>query len=529
MKIYNCSTSAILRTKSSFKRKVIFRLMEGARLQLRRQNGLSMKTIKLGFVSVFILIITPWGSSLYKKPFIEDAWYGFSIARNIANGFGITIDGIQQTNGFQPLQVLIDTILFFLIKSDDATLVVIFICRIILHVLSAFVFTHIIRNIKRSSKSEKFYLFVFLAYLFNPAIISQAINGLETGLVLFLLLLLIRSLTMEYLHINSKTWKAKFTLCAIALIYARIDMLLIVCIVLIYLFIKQETRVAFQLGIFIIASIIPWLSWNYLKFGHLIPISGKQQQDPEFSIMRILHMLKAVTFNISPWLGAAYDQNNFALEALSFCLRILVLVWFVTILQKSLKTMQFEKSEVESCKVLGTISVAIFLLSLYYVFVTFATYFYPRYTVYFSPIFLLILFLLSKKPTKGEAITATSLLFVSIAVFLSGYHSTKSENALYESQVKLVNSTVPQSQLVGARQSGTLGYHRAKTVNLDGKVNPTAPTDIREMADYLIKERIDWLCDWPSLLLMVVDPHESHWVEISKNATVTCLKRTPTP
>ena len=62
----------------------------------------------------FIALTFPWGSSLNKKPFIEDAWYGFSIARSIANGFGITIDQSQATNGFQPLQVLIDSILYFL-------------------------------------------------------------------------------------------------------------------------------------------------------------------------------------------------------------------------------------------------------------------------------------------------------------------------------------------------------------------------------------------------------------------------------
>lgn len=62
----------------------------------------------------FVLVVFPWGSNLYKKPFIEDAWYGFSVARNIANGSGVTIDGLQVTNGFQPLQVFIDSFLFYI-------------------------------------------------------------------------------------------------------------------------------------------------------------------------------------------------------------------------------------------------------------------------------------------------------------------------------------------------------------------------------------------------------------------------------
>ena len=103
-------------------------------------------TVRFTLIGFFVLLSIPWGSSLYKKPFIEDAWYGFSIARNIADGFGITIDGSQQTNGFQPLQVFIDSIIFTLTKSDNVALIIIFTSRLLLHITSAYIFEGILKK-----------------------------------------------------------------------------------------------------------------------------------------------------------------------------------------------------------------------------------------------------------------------------------------------------------------------------------------------------------------------------------------------
>ncbi|MCI0656492.1 MAG: hypothetical protein L0170_05410, partial [Acidobacteria bacterium] len=42
-----------------------------------------------------------------RGPLIDDAFYGFSIARNLARGAGATSDGLHPTSGFQPLYTLL--------------------------------------------------------------------------------------------------------------------------------------------------------------------------------------------------------------------------------------------------------------------------------------------------------------------------------------------------------------------------------------------------------------------------------------
>ena len=41
-------------------------------------------------------------------PLTEDGYYSLSVARNLAAGKGMTIDGANLTNGFQPLFTMIE-------------------------------------------------------------------------------------------------------------------------------------------------------------------------------------------------------------------------------------------------------------------------------------------------------------------------------------------------------------------------------------------------------------------------------------
>jgi hypothetical protein len=88
-----------------------------------------------------------------------------------------------------------------------------------------------------------------------------------------------------------------------------------------------------------------------------------------------------------------------------------------------------------------------------------------------------------------------------------------------------VLKTVPFDEIVGARQSGTLGYNRGRVVNLDGKVNPIAPRDKISMERYLKANSIDYLCDWPSELDKIISSHRVNWEIVASNATVKCMKR----
>ena len=254
-------------------------------------------TVRFTLIGFFVLLSIPWGSSLYKKPFIEDAWYGFSIARNIADGFGITIDGSQQTNGFQPLQVFIDSIIFTLTKSDNVALIIIFTSRLLLHITSAYIFEGILKKALSGREIKGISTVGFAVYLFNPAIIPNALNGLETGLVLLVFLLFIKVNIKGDLYAYDVTIFRGVVLCGTILIYARIDMYVVVVTFLLLSLLKYNLLIVFKSGVSIFVLTLPWFLYNYLNFASFMPISGQQQQDLELSAFRLTHLVKAITLD----------------------------------------------------------------------------------------------------------------------------------------------------------------------------------------------------------------------------------------
>ena len=71
---------------------------------------------------------------------------------------------------------------------------------------------------------------------------------------------------------------------------------------------------------------------------------------------------------------------------------------------------------------------------------------------------------------------------------------------------------MPTGELVAAGQSGTLGYFVDNVLNLDGKVNLEALPHQNDMRDYLRKNDVRWLCDWPAYLERYLgDSLQSEW------------------
>ena len=85
------------------------------------QQG-SWKWFEIGLVVVVLLLhlyptLSP-PASLMNWYTNDDAFYYFKVAENITGGHGITLDGINVTNGFHPLWMLICVAIFWLAKYD---------------------------------------------------------------------------------------------------------------------------------------------------------------------------------------------------------------------------------------------------------------------------------------------------------------------------------------------------------------------------------------------------------------------------
>ena len=124
----------------------------------------------------------------------DDAFYYFQTARNISQGSGITFDGINLTNGFHPLWMLICIPVFSLARWD---LYLPFrILVIILGIFNAASAILIFRWLKRIFSST-IGMIAAIFWAFSPTIHAlTSEGGLETGLSTFLIILLLSRISL---------------------------------------------------------------------------------------------------------------------------------------------------------------------------------------------------------------------------------------------------------------------------------------------------------------------------------------------
>src|SRR5262249_40404689 len=122
-------------------------------------------------------------------PVLEDGFYSLSVARNIALGRGVTVDGVAPTNGFQPLFTFLTVPAFLAAAADRYEAVrLVLALHWVFYVGTAAVLGLVAARLsadrgpapKTAISSAPAFL-----YLANPLVFQAHFNGLETGCVLF--------------------------------------------------------------------------------------------------------------------------------------------------------------------------------------------------------------------------------------------------------------------------------------------------------------------------------------------------------
>ncbi|MBI5324620.1 MAG: hypothetical protein HZB41_05010 [Ignavibacteriae bacterium] len=473
-----------------------------------------MNYIKILSIIVFIALFSlsfRSGKSIIDHPIIEDAYYTFSVAKNLANGNNISADGESLTNGFQPLFTFMIVPAFAITNNDYLSIRIIFILLMLLFAISAYLFAVIIRDsfyeVLKIGRQELFWI-SFLVYISATLFFKNQLNGLETGLLLLLILIFIR----YYQKIEIFNFKNIIVLGIILglLVITRIDTVLLVLIFFIYLLSYKEIVFKKRLSFALISGLItfvissPWWYFNYHYFNSIMPTSGQAQFGFELNMARIYNIISAVVQNLVPN-SYSFDRFTFGgwggiiiRTLLSAFLLLFIKLKLPGFIKKLNENGVQNKRIIEALKLLIIYSI---ILTLYYFFLSSASHFYQRYLcplsiigLILTAIFISYLFINNKK----TFITITTLITLGTitisATIFSGKLMNKSQ--FYKHQLTLVNDMVPKSDYVAAGQSGTLGFFRKKVINLDGKVNTDILKFNNKVPEYLSIKKVEWLCDW---------------------------------
>ena len=454
-------------------------------------------------------------------PFIEDAYYAFSVSRSLAGGNGLTVDGVTWTNGFQPLTTVLYAIPFLGPLPDTEALRVILIVQWLTLIAGAILVGLIVRTYLQATPSARYGFSVgFLSYLGSFYVINTALNGLETGTLLLGYAALWRF--MQVRGVATASNAAWFGLIAGVIGLIRIDSLVILSIVLLAVLVQYGLRSALIAGIVSGLVVSPWLLYGFVLTGSPVPSSGRAQTAIEFSAFRVERILEAVSATGFPWLPISSIAPGLS-TPIRLIFLFFLLVAFVVLSRRLHPSSIMRRTESFAALLL----IGVLAIAVYYGVTSFAFWFYGRYL---APLVLVAAFLLAvvliligrTVMVLGAAVLTATALAASIAHWIPGFYQ---ENTMLTEQVALVNEVVPPEVTVSASQTGTLGFFRPATVNLDGKVNNEVLIFDGTTDEYLQERSIEWMCDWPRQLQDYLGAARDNWVEIAAKGEYICISR----
>jgi len=482
-----------------------------------------------GFVALALaalLLATTFrpGPSVYGLPFTEDGFYALTIARNIAAGRGITIDGATWTNGFQPLFTFLEAACFLVARGDDmvAGRLVILLSWLV-HVVGAFLAGGVALDARPDADGRLSRAMLGAAlYLAAAKFFADFYSGLETGLQLAMVLALWRAVQRG--AIDSVPGCLGLGILIGIAVLARIDLGFLAVAMAGWALLRgwREIGVAAVLrpaSMAVAATAIsaPWWLYNRLAFGSWLPTSGSAQQSLALESDRILEGLWALRVVLVPWIFA-WETESLATDLARSAMLALALALFLFMPPGSRRA----QASVVAQRTSGfgwALVATMAALAIFYVGSFFAYWFYVRY---FSPVSLLavigVAVIASDFAARGALASlavGVVLLIVTVAGAVMPWRSVNGQLAAstHYPMVELVAGAVPPGDVVAAGQSGTLGFFRDRVVNVDGKVNRDALAYQDRMWVYLDQRGIRWFVDSPWYVerMLGLDPARHGW------------------
>jgi len=484
--------------------------------------GLGALLFGIGLVARLAPLLDAGGRLLRQFP-SEDGYLMLTIARNIAIGKGMSVaDGLQPTNGTQPLATLLWAGVFRLAGGDRQLGVLgIQLVEVALSGLSALLLFALARRLWRGlAHGETAALLVSAAWFAAPLCVTHSMNCLETGLYTCIVIAVARIFADSP---QPEPWGMRRCLAIGALLgaafWSRNDAVFLVlaaCLVHVG-FVLIDARKSLMrrvgetlaFGATSVAAAAPWLAYNQLRFGAIVPVSGQSEaleaRFGENLVNAPISLFEYATLYL-PIPGSLEREPWVLLVATATCAAVALLV---------ARVLRSGEPAARAVAALG----AVFGIALvaFYGLSFGAGYFFSRYMFPLSPFLALLAGSVLRRAreladARGWAAVsfAAALVLLALAVGLDLRLYRNGASHMHFQVVEWVKNNVPDDAWVAAPQSGTLGFFHDRTINLDGKVNPAALAVRKRdgaVTRYVLEQRqIAYLADWEGIASWAQQP-----------------------
>lgn len=449
--------------------------------------------ILISFFCFFALFISKSETAelIYHIP--DDASYYLKIGMNYSEGYGTTFDKINLTNGFQPLWQYIVTGISSVMKTSTENLLrsVLFVQLIIIS-LSAIIFFKTVSGFF-GNKAALGCSIVFLLFVY-----SLCINGMESALMVILLLILIKYISQtDYLYCFNLKNDILISALSGLLILSRLDMVMFAFALLIYLTVngltaedakKMYFNKAAVLMIIVSVVILPYLINNFIMFGNFFPVSGFLKTG--ITDIPLSDKLTELF---------AYRETYFAMTS------FLYIVFYAAKVKNTEKNFFKKYSDVMLIFSISCILLYVFLI-LFVDWVIFYWYFIP-FAVFFSFVSVIPLYYLS----ESKKLFAGNIVYFSFLIIILFYWGSKiiinynqpgdtlQNNWNLESYKATLwaKSNTNPDDIFAMKDAGHFGFFsERRVINLDGLVNNFDYQEVlkeKKLNDYLKLNKVKYI------------------------------------
>ncbi|MGH9237865.1 MAG: glycosyltransferase family 39 protein [Vicinamibacterales bacterium] len=256
----------------------------------RRRRWPRLALVSVALVGAALRVGAAWRpiSDLLVGAVSDDAFYYFTIARNIVAGQGITFDGERVTNGFHPLWLAIVTGLAAIVPDRETLVHAALTVSALLGAATAVVIYAVIARLTGNLWAA---VLGSAFYALHPYLITESVNGLETQLAVFAFAVTV--LLFVRLHTSHPVERRHYLALGVATgltVLARTDMALALAPMLVWTAVRQRAHTTSWLpgAVAAFAIVAPWLVWMLASFGTVIQVSGIAV--PDFARQRFLEI-----------------------------------------------------------------------------------------------------------------------------------------------------------------------------------------------------------------------------------------------
>ena len=494
---------------------------------------------------------------LMEKTMYDDAFYLKGI-QNFVEGKGLSVDGVFETNGFQPLELFIIAPAFWLFKGNLFLPMHILLSVLgIFHILTVLLVWKIVMLLTKNENAAHISAFF---YAFSPFAFILSLSGMEQSIyVFFVSASIYQYLKMrtneksavsernEYASASSmsdgksgKVAESGFSAKNLAILgvllglafLSRLDAVFLIAPLMLdmaYLSFRRKGGFAVTFKRILVSGAalalvaFPWLLWSYFKFGALLPSSGQaiifltqewryfNTHTSIFTIDYLIELFKNViqSFRVAVSLLVALKQSVF--------LPNMILLGGIAgiLVSGALKNIFGFKSRLSKLSPVWFVFAYVLLAFFYYPLVQWLTY--QRYYLFLILLAAIVFgFLfdacLAIAGKFSESMQRRSALFMGVLLAIGFALSFASfwqdglapwQTELYDA-TQWINANTPKDAVIAGFNTGITGYFTERTlVNLDGAVNNDAVAALkgRRMMAYLKERNVDYLVDYKTYVV----------------------------